>query len=75
MDLLPARTASPPSAADEAELGAHLARFQSNGFTIIRDVLEPALIRELRAALDAAVARKMQATNPEGQALAEVAAA
>jgi hypothetical protein len=72
-DLLPTRVATPPS--DLAELERHVNHFQSAGFTVVRGVLEPSVVARLRARLDRAMAKKMTATNSEGEALKAIAAA
>ena len=74
-DLLPARSSSPPAASEEAELTQHLAHYQSQGFTILRGVLEPSLVAQLRDRLDTEIATKIERTNTEGEALKDLAAA
>ena len=59
--LLPARSGSKPSAADEAILAEQVEQFQTRGFTVLRGVLSAAEVAEARARLDVQMAAKLAA--------------
>ena len=59
--LLPARSGSVPSAADEAILAEQVEQFQTRGFTVLRGVLSAAEVAEARARLDVQMAAKLAA--------------
>ena len=50
-DLLPARSGSVPSAAEETLLAEQVEQFQNRGFTVLREVLSAAEVASLRAQL------------------------
>ncbi|MBS10455.1 MAG: hypothetical protein CME19_02480 [Gemmatimonadetes bacterium] len=58
-DLLPARSASTPTAAEEAALVEHLERYKTRGYTILRDIVSQSVVAELRDGLDKRMAAKM----------------
>ena len=60
--LLPARSDSAPSAAEEALLAEQVEQYHNNGFTVLRGVLSAAEVTEARARLDVQVAAKMTTT-------------
>ena len=60
--LLPARSDSAPSAAEEAFLAEQVEQYHNRGFTVLRGVLSAAEVAEVRARLDVQVAAKMTAT-------------
>ncbi len=60
-DLLPARSGSVPSAAEETLLAEQVEQFQNRGFTVLREVLSAAEVASLRAQLDVRIAAKLEA--------------
>ena len=65
MTLLPARSTSAPSAAEEAALTQQADHFMAEGYVILRGVLNGEEVREARAMLDARIAKKMGAVLGE----------
>ncbi len=59
--LLPARSKTVPSAADEAILAEQVEQFQNSGFAVLREVLSAAEVAEVRARLDVRMAAKLTA--------------
>ena len=59
--LLPARSGSVPSAAEETLLAEQLEQFQSRGFTVLRGVLSAAELAVVRERLDVRLAAKLAA--------------
>jgi len=59
--LLPARSKTVPSTADEAILAEQVEQFQNSGFTVLREVLSAAEVAEVRARLDVRMAAKLTA--------------
>ena len=59
--LLPARSGSVPSAAEETILAEQVEQFQSRGFTVLRGVLSAAEVAATRALLDVRMAAKLAA--------------
>ena len=60
-DLLPVRSRSAPSTAEESRLSERVEQFQSRGFTVLREVLSAAEVAALRAQLDVRIAAKLAA--------------
>jgi len=57
--LLPVRSKTEPSAADEAILTEQVEQFQNSGFTVLRKVLSAAVVAEVRTRLDVRMAAKL----------------
>ena len=60
--LLPARSGSAPSPAEEAILAEQVEQYHNRGFTVLRGVLSAAEVAEARERLDVQIAGKMTAT-------------
>ena len=60
-DLLPVRSRSTPTAADEAELAEHADQYKTRGYTLLRDILSADQVATLRERLDKRMAEKMSA--------------
>ena len=60
-DLLPVRSRSAPSTAEESRLSERVEQFQSRGFTVLRGVLSAAEVKAARERLDVRMAAKLAA--------------
>ena len=60
-DLLPVRSGSAPSAAEEAILAEHVEQFKSRGYTVLRGVLSAAEVAAVRERMDVRMAAKLAA--------------
>ena len=63
--LLPARSGSVASAAEEAVMAEHVEQFQSRGYTVLRGVLSAAEVAEVRARVDVRMDEKLTAPLDE----------
>ena len=59
--LLPARSGSKPSPAEEAALAEHVEGFKSRGYTVLRGVLSADEVAEVRKRMDARMTAKLEA--------------